>query len=107
MTIFGGIEQGAAPDPDQAGGDHDGGGGSTGIWNPEEHTCKPGAPGGSLILDLPGAFSTINLTGPSRSHHVRHHERRKVTAVPQRYVRGVQVPANLANIGGLVRGGVP
>jgi hypothetical protein len=37
---------------------------------------------------------------------MRHHERRKVTAVPQRYVRGVRVPSNLANIWGLVRGGV-
>lgn len=104
MTTFGGIEQGAAPDPDHARGDHDGGR-SAGIWNPEEHTYTPGAPGGSLILDLPGAFSTINLTGPSRRHHVRHHERRKVTAAPQRYVRGARVPANLASIGGLLRSG--
>lgn len=38
---------------------------STGIWNPEEHTYNPGAPGGTLVLDLQGAFSTVNISGPS------------------------------------------
>lgn len=41
------------------------GGSSTGIWNPEEHTYNPGSPGGTLVLDLQGAFSTINIAGPS------------------------------------------
>lgn len=41
------------------------GGSSTGIWNPEEHTFNAEAPGGTLVLDLQGAFSTINIAGPS------------------------------------------
>lgn len=41
------------------------GGSSTGIWNPEEHTYNPRAPGGTLVLDLQGAFSTVNISGPS------------------------------------------
>ncbi|MCP8999408.1 PspC domain-containing protein [Pseudarthrobacter sp. RMG13] len=41
------------------------GGNTTGIWNPHEHTYSPDAPGGTLVLDLRGAFSTISIKGPS------------------------------------------
>lgn len=38
------------------------GGNTTGIWNPEERTFNPDAPGGTLILDLHGAFSAVSIT---------------------------------------------
>ena len=41
------------------------GGTTTGIWNPEEHTYSKDAPGGVLVLDLQGAFSTVSITAPS------------------------------------------
>lgn len=44
---------------------HNDGGNTTSVWNPEEHTYNPDAPGGTLVLDLQSAFSTISITGPS------------------------------------------
>lgn len=38
---------------------------STGLWSPEQQAYKPEARGGTLVLDLQGALSTVNVTGPS------------------------------------------